>query len=478
MPPANDNNSSNNKSGPSSGPTTGSPYSVFQQNSAQSLINPGSYAGFTPSQSPQQFLNNFGSFSPNGSSGSPFYNSMSSGQNFVGAPSNGNGFVPDGSSGFPFINQMQYPAGYKGIPNNFGQTAQPDLSAGDSLYQGLMSELANLSGPSDGDLQKQAQQQAGMKYDPLIQQLQQSLGTAQANEGAASNKIGDLYSSLGKGLAAQIPVITNQFANAENQSQQNYQTLLNQIHSNYQGAQQAQAAELQKLGIQAALPQSTEKLGRDEQYLAGQAQTNGQALNDNMRSMGQGQADFAQRASMIAPQTGAGLQADLAQKLLQLQNTTNQQITGYKGQEAADAAALLSQLQNASQKNLSTQQNDAISNAMKTAQLLNLTHPGIYGPDPNKVTTQSYKGQSGVSKFIQDNVTDPQHASALQGAFNDFYNSPDNAKLTGVGGVGSPTLPVELQALAQFEQKKNPTMPTNDLQTLNTLLAIMNGKYQ
>jgi len=363
-----------------------------------------------------------------------------------------------------------------GIPVSQGPSS-PD-NPGQDIMNGLYSQLAALgAGPSVGDLTKQANQQASLKYDPLIQQLQQNLGMAKTNEAQASTQIGGLYNSLGKALAAQMPVITNQFNQQEDQSRQNYATLQNQIQSNYQNAQAAQEAELQKLGIQAALPQSTQQMQSDEQYLKNQAGTNGQALNDAMRLEGQGQADFMQRASAIAPTQGANLQASLAQQLLQLENSINQQIAGYRGQEGAAAQSILAQLQNQASGSLNKQQSDLIDQTMKMAELEKLTNPGIFGTAPKAPSATKYKGISGVPQYFQDNASlnDP---GALENIFQTFATSPDYAKLSGPGGIGSPTLETAWPLLQQDAMSMIPGIPQSALEELYNALAIKLGKFQ
>ena len=398
--------------------------------------------------------------------GSPFIDNMGSGQNFVSVPQ----FQPDGSSPFPFYNQMPTPPNFVEAP---AQGASQSSSQ-DSLYNALLQQLMTpTQGVSTADLQKSAQQQAALKYDPLIRQLQQNLGSAQTNEGIASQKIGDLYGSLGRALAAQMPVVTNQFNQAEDQSRQNYATLQNQIQNNYQGAQQAQAAELQKLGIQAALPQSTEKLNRDQQYLTNQAGTNGQALNDAMRLMGQGQSDFMQRASAIAPTQGANIQSNLAQNLLQLQNQINGQIAGYKGDEASAAASLLAQMQS-SQGALQERAQQAMDSnlaSLMNNMMNNQTRENIAG---NK--TVNLKGIHAATDYLAQNSA-PQDAAQLETILNDFQNSPQMAQLTGPGGIGSPTYYTQLPLLMQIAQQEDPQISNAQLQQLQNALAMMNGKY-
>jgi hypothetical protein len=379
------------------------------------------------------------------------------------------------TTGVPFTGNTL--ANWQQTNGSAGGDFSPD-NPGQDIINNLMSQLAGMgSGPSIQDLTNQANQQASLKYDPLIQQLQQNLGTAKANEGTASKQVGDLYNSLGKALAAQMPVITNQFNQQEDQSRQNYATLQNQIQSNYQNAQNAQAAELQKLGIQAALPQSTQQLQSDQQYLTNQAATNGQALNDAMRTMGQGQADFMQRASAIAPTEGANIQADLAQQLLQLENNINQQIAGYKGQEGAAAQSILAQLQNQANGNLGKQQTNLIDQTMKLAQLEKLTNPGIFGVAPKAPSATKYKGVSAIPQYFQDNASlnDP---GALENIFQTFATSPQYAQLSGPGGAGSPTLETAWPLLQQDAQQMIPGIPASALQELYNALAIKMGKFQ
>jgi len=395
----------------------------------------------------------------------------------------------------PWFNSLPTPPGYVPSPlagasrasyiatNPAQQTAMTDAmgganlpSIGDQFFQQALAALNSQvgGGPSNSDLQNQANQQAGLKYDPLIQQLQQNLGSAKKNEADASGKIGDLYNSLGRALAAQMPVITNQFKNAEDQSQRDYSTLTSQINSNYQNAQAAQADELQKLGIQAALGQSTEKLGRDQQYLSGQASANGQALNDAMRLMGQGQSDFAQRASMIAPTQGANMQASLATQLQNLENQINQEIAGYQSQKGAAAADLFSQLQSAASKNAASQQQQNFDNVIKMAQLEKLTHPDAFATP--KPPDAKYKGISGVGSYLADNssVADPEE---IMQDFMGYAQSPTYAGLTGPGGIGSPTLETAWQGLQQYVKQNDPNITPAGLQELYNALSIKYGKY-
>jgi len=442
------------------GVTSGSPF-----NSGFPFSNP--LATQLPGQSLMSFLGGLPANDLPGSN-TPFlpqtqYTPAGSGYDFPAGP-------PDaGPSGSVIPNG--------GIPVT-GPTAAPPDNPGQDIMNGLYAQLAGLgSGPSIADLTSQANQQASLKYDPLIQQLQQNLGTAKTNEQSASNQVGGLYNSLGKALAAQMPIITNQFNQQEDQSRQNYATLQDQIQSNYQNAQNAQAAELQKLGIQAALPQSTQQMQSDEQYLKNQAGTNGQALNDAMRLEGQGQADFMQRASAIAPTEGANIQSSLAQQLLQLENNINQQIAGYKGQEGAAAQSILAQLQNQASGNQNKAQTDLIDQTMKMAELEKLTNPGIFGVAPKAPSPTKYKGTSGVSQYFADNASlnDP---GALQTIFNDFATSPQYAGLSGPGGAGSATLETAWPVLQQDALRMLPQIPQSALQELYNALSIKMGKYQ
>ena len=354
-----------------------------------------------------------------------------------------------------------------------GDTAN---SLGQSFYQDALNNLSSLTMPSQSTLEQQAKQQAGLKYDPLIQQLQQSLGSAQTNEKNASGQIGSMYDALGRALAAQMPKITQQFANSEAQSNNQYQTLQNQISNNYQGAKNAQQAELQQLGIQAALPQSTQQLNADQQYLGGQASVNGQALQDAMKEMGQGQADWTQRSSQIAPEQGANIQASLATQLLNLQNQINQEIAGYKGQESAAASSLLGQLTSQAQKDYQTNQTQSLDQSYKLAELMKLTNPGAFGTAPKAPTATKYKGVSGVASYLADNsqTADPNQMMA---DYTGFTGSPAYAQMTGPGGIGAPTLETSFQGLQQYLQQNDPSISPQGLEELYNALAIKYGKY-
>jgi hypothetical protein len=426
--------------------------------------NGGSQTGYPGVDQRNQFIQGNNAVPGSDAQIFPYYNGLSG--TTTGVP-----YAGASLAGFNQTNQGQ-------------QTALTDAlaggsqSLGDQYYQDALNNLSSLSMPDQATLQQEANQQAGLKYDPLIQQLQNSLSSAQTNEQAASGKIGNMYDALGRALAAQMPNITNQYATSEAQSQNQYQQLQNQINTNYQGAKDAQAAELQKLGIQAALPQSTQKLNSDQQYLGNQAGVNGQALQDAMKLMGQGQADWTQRASNIAPMQGANIQANLATQLMNLQNQVNQQIAGYKGQESAAAAALLTQLTNAAQKNYNAQQTQSLNQSYKLAQMMNLTHPGAFGIKPKAPTATKYRGASGVSNYFADNAAtaDPNQ---MQSDYSGFVGSPAYANLTGPSGSGVPTLETSYQGLQQYLQQNDPNALTNPqaLAELYNALAIKYKQY-
>lgn len=410
----------------------------------------------------------------------------------ISQPTNGGNLMPSGSPyasaqvlNTPTSNQPYSPppGPMNGPANVFtGANSQQLLgsapSTGDDLYNNLLAQLGQMGGPPDiNALTALANQEAALKYDPLIQQLQGNLTSAQNNEKTASSKIGDLYGSLGKGLAAQIPGITQQFAAQQGQANQQYNQLQQQIQNNYQGAQAAQAAELQKLGIQAALPQSTQQLNKDQAYQTSQAANNGKAVGDAINQMGQGQQDFFQRASAIAPMTGANTQSDLAQKLLQLQNQINSQIAGYKGQQGADAQTLLMQLEQQAAQQGQTSQNNLISQTKNLAELQNLVHPGIFGSKPSAANPK-YKGIQGIQQYLGENsnIADPNQ---LYSDLNALENDKTFQQLTGPGGIGSPNLETawpELQALVK--QIDPNTFNNNAAMTeLFNALAIKYGKY-
>lgn len=445
-------------------PLNGSPFGVnFNTNPFAPNVNSSDAGAYPGADARNQFIQSANPTPGSDAQVFPFYN-----QTLTGT-----------TTGIPYFGASL--AGYNqtaqgqqtGLTDAMGGSTQ---GLGDQFYQDALNNLNSLSMPDANTLQQEANQQAGLKYDPLIQQLQQSLGTAQTNEKSASGQIGDMYNSLGKALAAQIPAITSQFANSESQSQNQYQNLQSQITNNYQGAKDAQAAELQKLGIQAALPQSTQQLNSDQQYLGNQAATNGQAVQDAMKEMGQGQADWTQRSSQIAPEQGANIQAGLATQLLNLQNQVNQEIAGYKGQESASASSLLTQLTGQAQKDYQTNQTNSLDQSYKMAELMKLTNPGAFGVAPKAPTATKYNGVSGVSQYLADNsaTDDPNQ---MMSDYTGFIQSPAYAQLTGPSGAGAPTLESSFQGLQQYLQQSDPNISPQGLEELYNALAIKYKQY-
>lgn len=456
-------------------PNYGNPIGQFGGDyaSLNSYLNQGATPPAYADNGTSNLMNNLGNFVAGISNAATQANQLASNQ-----------YKPVNGPGTPFVDQFanprQFPPGYLGIENNFGQAtppAQPTFQ--DQLWSNLQDQLAGIQGQGNQDFSQQANQQAAVRYDPLIQQLQIAEANAKTNEGTASQRVGDLYNSLGRALAAQIPVVTNQFNNAEDQSKQNYQNLQNSITANYQNAQDQQAAQLQKLGIQAALPQSTQGLQRDQQYLTNQANVNGQALNSALQTMGQGQADFVQRLSQLAPMAGSNLQADLAQKLLELQNTYENQIAGYKNQEGALAQSLLGQLQTAAQTNIGKETSQAISDAMNTAKFAQLINPTVFGRITGTPLAKTATSKTGpyqnVESLVNQNTQDPNEQTKLMGLFNSMLNSDVMNQGPQAGQQITPT--AEYNLMLQAAQSQGQQLSPGEQQQLLNMALAYNKKY-
>lgn len=231
------------------------------------------------------------------------------------------------------------------------------------LYQQINS-IPSYSTPID-QLRKQAQSQVNAQYDPQIAQL---LGTMRGEKTRSARNQGDaknMYGSLAKDLASQIPGITNQMHQAQNQAGQRYDQAQQQSQGDYQQQANQQQAILQQLGIQSA-QQATQAQSQDDQnyFRTQEGLQKNQAL-DALQQQGNADTSYQRNISNSSQMAGDNAVQGLRNQLNDYLNTANTQLGSLQSQKASGIESVLQQLINGDQKNAQSEHQNQIDNMLK-----------------------------------------------------------------------------------------------------------------
>jgi hypothetical protein len=285
-------------------------------------------------------------------------------------------------------------------PPGFGvllpQASQNPLEA---LQQQLFSQINSIPSyqtPLD-QLRKQAEQQMGAQYDPMIQMLQQNISQTthrgKQNEAEAKN----MYGSLAKDLASQIPNITNQMHQAQDEATNRYSQAQQQTQQDYsqQSAQQQQI--LNGLGLQSAQQAAGAQSASDQNYFQNQEQLSKQQAVDAVQQQGTADQSYQRNISDSANMAGTNAVSDLQRQLEDYLGQANTQLGGLESQKSSGIQALLSQLQNADAQNATSKRQSQIDNLMKMFNFQLDTQKELDNQQNHAQTSNPFKGTSGPS---------------------------------------------------------------------------------
>jgi len=156
----------------------------------------------------------------------------------------------------------------------------------------------------------------------------------------AKGDISQIYGILERSLGKNAQTVRRGYETTAANVGTNYDRLAQAINQQYGQGQAATGTELERLGIGAALPQATERMTADKNFLAGLAQTNKAQNVSNLQTQGAGIGGLLTAASGNAQSEGVQRQAQIASDNLKFTNDLRAKLSDSMKELEAKMASL------------------------------------------------------------------------------------------------------------------------------------------
>jgi hypothetical protein len=237
-----------------------------------------------------------------------------------------------------------------------------------------------------------------------------------------------MYGDLAKDIAAQMPEITNQMAQASKETEDRY----NQTQSALQGEydqQAAQQAELfKKLGIQAAAPEASQQAMEDQAYFQNQSQSDEAAALQLLSEMKNADVSYNRQSADNTQLAGVNAAQDIGAQLENYLQQAGSKLSGLKaGRESAIQQAI-AQLQQQDSQRVASQEDKQYNRLMDLFNLQLKMQDQQSGNSLFKGTN----GPSGAANYLSEiygggaqGGGDTFSSNAIMDAINDVMQDPN-----------------------------------------------------
>ncbi|WP_447198370.1 hypothetical protein [Streptomyces hebeiensis] len=296
----------------------------------------------------------------------------------------------------------------------------------------LMQQIQNISvDPTPLDvLLKQATGTAGSQFDPLIQQLEAEMARTEnrgkQNQATAKKMYGDLATDI----AAQMPEITNQMAQASRETEQRYDQTQGLLKDQYNQQAQQQAELYKKLGIQAATPEATQQASDDQSYFQNQSKLDENAALQMLSEMKNSDVSYNRQSSDNTRLAGVNTAADIGAQLEDYMQTAGSKLTGLRSSKESAIQAMLAQLQQQDAERIQEQESTQYDQLMDLFNLQlkmqEMQQKNARESKPDQLF-KGTNGPSGASNYLGEmyGPSDSFSSKAIMEALNDVMGSPE-----------------------------------------------------
>lgn len=331
-------------------------------------------------------------------------------------PTNQNTGAPitDPTSG---LNLLTRPLGYNyndyynGNVNVSGQPQNPLAGQGgqspdfiDQLWQEWKKNAPGM--PSAADILNQATTQANAQYDPQIAAIRREMGLTQNRANQNKGQINDLYSGLANSYTGDTKASQQQYKGAKAAQQANMKDLQNSLATNYAQNQKQQVDQMTKLGIQQAIPQTTQTQNNDLNYLSKLASVDNANQQGALNQQGNADVTYNREGAGVARNEGAQAVTDLMNTLNNYLTQRGGDITGLQGQKQSAIQLLQQELQGNAAKAQQQFNTTSWDNLFKLAQ---------FRQSVDKSNPKATTGLLGANQIISDAYGNSPHAKDMGG---------------------------------------------------------------
>lgn len=291
-------------------------------------------------------------------------------------------------------------------------------------FQQLMDQINNINIPTTpyDQLLQMAQGQAGAQFDPLIQELQGQMSATKKRATGNEKQAKQMYGDLAQDIAAQMPQITNQMAQASKETENRYNQTQAALQGEYDKQAATQAELFKKLGIQAAAPEASQQAMEDQTYFQNQSQSDEDAALQLLNEMKNADVSYNRQSADNTQLAGVNAAQDIASQLEDYLQQAGGKLSGLKaGRESAIQQAL-AQLQQQDSQRVSSQEDKQYNRLMD---LFNLQLKMNNQQNDNSLF-KGTNGPSGASNYLGEvyGGGDTFSSNAIMDAINNTMQDP------------------------------------------------------
>lgn len=307
----------------------------------------------------------------------------------------------------------------RGRNNNNGGGGQPK-SPLDQLIEQIQS--INVEATPYETLLQQATGAAGAEYDPLIAQLESEIASTTKRGEANQQEARDMYNALAQDIAAEMPQITNQMAQASQATEQRYNQTQQELQQQYSQQAQAQAELFKQLGIQAAAPEASQQAMEDQAYYQQQSQTEEDAALRMLEEMENADISYNRQTAQNTRLAGENTAQDIASQLEEYLAAANSKLTGLEAGRSSAISAMLAELQQSDAERI----NEAEQNEYDQLMDLFKLQQEMESDASQSSLFSGTSGPSGASNYLSEiyGPNDSFTSDSIMEAINDVMSTP------------------------------------------------------
>lgn len=344
---------------------------------------------------------------------------------------------------------------YGGVPRGLRSGNRPAPPPPNPLDQllALMQSMIGQTGPTyEPDLENLMAQITGQVdpvYDARRRAIEQLMSRASQRTTAGRRDIEGMYEALAQDYGTQGDLAEQEMAEAQAESKALQGTLQKTISGTYARIAEEQADLYQKLGIEAAAPETIGPQAEDQAFQESQAAQLGNINQQYYNQLGAADQAYYQQGAPLARLEGSNRSADLLSQLQDYLAEYESGITELEGQRTGDIMTAFNQLAQQAQQFAQSQQ--AGQGQQQWGRLMDLYQ--IMEP---RYSQQQQPGlQSNAEQIAQGTGLDPAQANQLYSAIQQLGSNP--AILYGeqinpeTGKAVKTTLPAIIRAIGEMQ---------------------------
>ncbi|WP_190221178.1 hypothetical protein [Streptomyces griseosporeus] len=372
------------------------------------------------------------------------------------------------------------------------------LTPAPSPYEMLQSQLfdavnnINVAPTPLEQLRQMAMQQVAAQFDPQINALSRDVEIHGKRAASSAREARGMYGALAKDYLSQLPELTQQFAAEDKATDARYDQAQQQMTQQYQKQAADQEAVLRRLGIEAALPDTSQQARDDQSYFQNQMEMDQQSARNALDQQQIAQSDYTRNLGNNARMAGENTAEDFKRQFQDYAQQAGGQIATLQGQKGSAVEALLAQMQQQDAQRVSQQRQQEFDNMMKlfnfqlsatNAAQRNAAESNVQNPfDPTRMTT----GLAGAQNYLAQAYPGQETlASNLMNQINDVLANPDVKNGKFILEPGDPAMgkapkyadmtQEKMMELLRHEfEKEGDRYTTGDINaTMNALLAYL-----